>query len=176
MFAVDDGEQVVRQFGDAPFELQHCRLEFFDVRLGIAEEGLQEVLYVVDSGHVQVEFFTFALVEDGAARVLEDGVGEGVVFLDFFGDLAVKVAFGAFGFPVAAPQVVDIAQHAIGPDAALDGLFVHQRPADLARAVGQQVVEGRAQGEFVAGVTFILFQFFIIAPDGFAERGGVGRG
>ena len=173
VFFFDDVEQVAREFGDTRFELQHCCLEAFDVRLGVSEELLQCILHVVDAGHVEVKDFAFALVEHGAARVLEDGVGERVVLLDLVGDLFVEVAFRPLGLPVAAPQVVGVAHDAIGPDAAFDGLFVYQRPADLARPIRQQVMEGRAQGQFMTCLAFILVQLFVVPANGFSERGGV---
>jgi hypothetical protein len=73
--------------------------------------------------------FLAALEEDGLARVFEDDVGQRVFAFDLFLDLVVEVVVGVLGFPVAARQVEEVEERAVGED----GLTV-----DLVRPFGNE--------------------------------------
>src|SRR5205085_9572570 len=84
------------------------------------------------------------LIQDGPAGVLEDGVGERVLAVDLLADFGVEVIVGVLGLPVAAGQVVGVAQGAVGDDgpaAGLEPLLGDQRPADGGGGVGEESAE-----------------------------------
>ena len=52
-------------------------------------------------------------------------------------------------------------------------ILVNSAGFNLARSIGQQVMECCTQGQFMIRLAFVLIQLFIVAPDGFSERGSV---
>jgi len=84
--------------------------------------------------------------------VFEDGVGEGVLFLDFLLDFGIEVVGGVFGFPEAAAVVELVAEGGVGADGVgidLDGLLGDEGPAEGAGGGFEEGLEGGGRGAFV---------------------------
>ncbi len=168
MFLLDALHKALRQVGDAFFEVGHGMFKGGDVGGGIVEEGIEYGDEFFGVGQVYVEGEFVVLVEDGTARVLKDGVGDGVARADLFADLDVQVVFGVLGFPVATWEVEAVAHGAIGAFAVGEGLLWDEHPVGGLGEGGKEVLKGTAHGSFV-GDFFLLVsgKFLVIVVDGF---------
>src|SRR5579872_4077282 len=139
-----------------------------NVGCGIVEEGVEYSDEFFGVGQVYVEGEFVVLVEDGAARVLEDGVGDGVARADLFADLDVEVVFGVLGFPVATREVEAIAHGAIGTFAVGEDLLWNEHPVGGLGKGGEEVLKGTAHGGFVRDFFLVVGgKFLVIVVDGF---------
>jgi hypothetical protein len=110
------------------------------------------------------------LVEDGALGSLEDDVVAGIAFLQLGFDFAVEIVFFVFGFPVAVGEVEGVEERAVDADGgvlAFDLEFWDEGEFELASTGGEQVLEGAADGHFVAYVELAeLMEGVVIGADG----------
>ncbi len=144
--------QPAGQVGDALLELLDGLLELLDLGLGVGEEAVQQIGELVRVGEVGFEDAVAVLEEDGAAGVLEDGVGERVAAADLALDLAGEVVAGVLGLPVAAGDAVGVAEGAVGADGVAAGFGAElgdEGPAVEAGGVREEIPEGVAEGQFM---------------------------
>src|SRR2546422_4390948 len=99
-----------------------------DIGGSIVEEGVKDGGEVFGVGQFGFEHNAVILVENSAAGVLEDGVGDGVARTDLLADLSGQVVSCVLGFPVASWEVEAITQGAIGAFTIGKCLFRNEHP------------------------------------------------
>ena len=113
--------QARAESGDAVLEFLDGFLERFDFGLDVLVEVVDEARELGGVGKVGAEYLALVLVEDGLLSVLEDDVRGGVAALDFLFDFRLEVVGAVLCFPVAARQVIGVADSAVGDDGAAAG-------------------------------------------------------
>ncbi len=128
---------------------------------------------------VDAQHFALALEQHRLPGVLENDVAERIALFDLLGDLGVEMVVGVLGFPVAAVQIEVVAEGAVGHDALAAGagtLFGDEQQVVRLGGFGEQVLEGGAQGGFVADVMLAVgLQRLVIRLDGLVRRFNEGR-
>ncbi len=151
----DDRGQPLGQLGHPLFEFADRLLEAFDVGLGMAVEGVEQVGKLPRIVQVGVEGLLAILEEDGSPGVLEDDVVERVAAGRFLADFGREVVVGVFGLPIAVGQIEFVAERAVGidrPAAAFDGLLGDERQAVRLGGFAEQLLEGGFEGSFMRDI------------------------
>ncbi|HLX63751.1 MAG TPA: hypothetical protein VKX17_20945 [Planctomycetota bacterium] len=151
----DEVLKAAREFGDARAEIFDGVGELFDFGFGVAVEFVEQVGELLRVLQIDAQDFVFVLNQDGFAGVFEDDVVERVAARFFLGDFGVEGIGGIFGFPIAAGERVFVADDAVGADAGAAGDggvlgdFGDESPAAGVGGVGEELLEGGADGHFV---------------------------
>jgi len=154
-----------RGHSDARAEIFDGVGELFDFGFGVAVEFVEQVGELLGILQIDAEDFVFVLNQDGFARRLSAfaaplrsrflGVVERVAARFFPGDFGVEGIGGILGFPIAAGERVFVADDAVGADAGMAGNggmlgdFGDEGPAAGVGGVGEELLEGGADGHFV---------------------------
>ena len=143
----DLGQQPLGEHGDAVLEGLDGFLEAADVGLGMGEELIEEDGQFVGVAEVGAEGRLLVLIEDSAAGVFEDGVGE----------------------RIAAAEVVAVPEGAIGADEAVagaQGLLTDQFPAYEAARALEEILERGAECRLVLDVPgAVPLKLLVVAAD-----------
>jgi hypothetical protein len=113
---------------------------------------VEEIGELVRIGELDFKHAVAVLEENGAAGVLEDGVGERVATVDFALNLAGEVVARVLGLPVAARDAVGVAEGAVGADGMAAGFGAelgNEGPAVEAGGAREEIAEGVAEGGFM---------------------------
>ena len=143
-------------------QVRHALFEFVDglaeILVGglrVGEERIEQVGKLPGVGQVDDHGLLAVLVELGLPRVLENDVAGGIALGDLLLDLRFEMVVAVFRFPVAAGDVVVVAESAVGPDRLARrrvGKLWNEGPAELPAELLQQVLEGRCGGRFRAAL------------------------
>jgi len=113
---------------------------------------VEEIGELVRIGELDFKHAVAVLEENGAAGVLEDGVGERVATADLALDLAGEIVAGVLGLPIAAGDAVGVADGAVGADGMAAGFGAElgdEGPAVETGGVREEFLKGVAEGGFV---------------------------
>ena len=170
----EDAEQALGQLGDLGLELVHRLVEAVDLRFGVGVELVEEGGQLLRVGQVEPVALLAALEQHRPAGVLENGVGQRVALGDLLLNLGVEVVVGVLGLPEAAAHVEQVAQGAVGSDAALadlEPLLGDELPAVRLGRFFQQAPEGGFKGAFVRHlVVAVALQGGVVLLDGLVRR------
>src|SRR5712692_5821027 len=114
MFLFDTLQKPLRQVGNALLKILDGSLKGSNIRSSIVEELVEYISEVLRLCQIDLKNGPAVLVEDSAARILKDGIGDGIACADLLADLGTQIVPGVLGLPVAAWKIEAIAQGAIG--------------------------------------------------------------
>lgn len=112
----------------------------------------------------QIDFkhWFMVLVENGVARILKDGIGDGITCGDLLADFSAEVVSGVLGFPVATREIEAIAQRTIGSLAIGQRLFGNEHPVRGLGKRRQQVMKRGSHCRFVRDLFLVIGREFLV--------------
>src|SRR5437764_5150638 len=102
------------------------------------------------------------LKENGTLCVLKNGIGQWIASRNLFGNLFVKIALRAFGFPKAAFEIKAIAQDTIWFNTTLDSLLRYEHPLHMMGCFVQEVKKGCSDSQFIVCAAFVVLQLLVV--------------
>ena len=97
----EDFHQSLGQLGDLGLKLIDGLMEVFDFRLDVGKELIQERGQLLLVGQIKTVSLLASLIEDRLPGVFENGVGQGIAFVDLLLDFGVEIVVRVLGFPEA---------------------------------------------------------------------------